>query len=327
MVLDEPDVYMHADMQRRVAKLIRGRFAQTIVATHSVELVAESQPHDVLVVDKRAEESAYAGSAPEIQSLVDRIGTRYNLQVARLVQAKKCLLVEGGDLRVLASLFDTGYPRSKYPLDVLPSWPIGGWGGWESAVQWGEAFRKHQTDTRVYCLLDRDHHTEAEIAGRLEQAAKAGVDLHIWKRKELESYLLVPDVVSRALAKRLRVSAQQPPSPKEVHEALVKLSESMKDDTFDRIAEGYGRRNPRFGAARVNAYARESVDANWDTLEKRLSIVHGKNLLRVLLDWCATNYGAIGEGDLLSAFTVSDIPSEMVSVLAAIENSRPFRRS
>jgi hypothetical protein len=44
VVLDEPDVYMHPDLQRKLYRLIKTRFAQAIIATHSVEIMAEADP-------------------------------------------------------------------------------------------------------------------------------------------------------------------------------------------------------------------------------------------------------------------------------------------
>lgn len=32
VVLDEPDVYMHPDLQRRLLRLLRGRYAQSVIA-------------------------------------------------------------------------------------------------------------------------------------------------------------------------------------------------------------------------------------------------------------------------------------------------------
>ena len=41
VILDEPDVYMHADLQRRLIRLLMGRYQQNIIATHSTEIMAE----------------------------------------------------------------------------------------------------------------------------------------------------------------------------------------------------------------------------------------------------------------------------------------------
>jgi AAA ATPase domain/AAA domain, putative AbiEii toxin, Type IV TA system len=42
VVLDEPDVYMHPDLQRRLLGLVRERFHQLLIATHSVEIIPTS---------------------------------------------------------------------------------------------------------------------------------------------------------------------------------------------------------------------------------------------------------------------------------------------
>ncbi len=47
-------------------------------------------------------------------------------------------------------------------------------------------------EIRIYCILDSDYHTLAEIQFRLEEARKHQVELHIWQKKEIENYLLIP---------------------------------------------------------------------------------------------------------------------------------------
>ena len=44
VILDEPDVYMHPDLQRKLYRLIKARFAQAIIATHSVEIRPKQTP-------------------------------------------------------------------------------------------------------------------------------------------------------------------------------------------------------------------------------------------------------------------------------------------
>ena len=54
IVLDEPDVYMHPDLQRRILFLVKQRFAQTIIATHSVEIISAVEPRQIVTVDKKS---------------------------------------------------------------------------------------------------------------------------------------------------------------------------------------------------------------------------------------------------------------------------------
>ena len=52
VILDEPDVYMHADLQRRLVRQIKGTHRQIIIATHSPEIMAEVEPEDILTSTK-----------------------------------------------------------------------------------------------------------------------------------------------------------------------------------------------------------------------------------------------------------------------------------
>ena len=74
VVLDEPDVYMHPDLQRKLFRLTRGHFRQCIVATHSVEIMAEADPSNILIIDKKERRSLYANNEPGVQILIDQIG-------------------------------------------------------------------------------------------------------------------------------------------------------------------------------------------------------------------------------------------------------------
>ncbi len=47
IVLDEPDVYMHPDLQRRLIRILFQRSQQVIVATHSIEMMAEVEPDEL----------------------------------------------------------------------------------------------------------------------------------------------------------------------------------------------------------------------------------------------------------------------------------------
>lgn len=101
IILDEPDVYMHADLQRRIIRFLRNRYPQIILTTHSVEIMSEVQPDEILVIDKRKTQSKFASSLPAVQSLIDNVGSVHNIHLARLSHARRFILVEGKDLKLL----------------------------------------------------------------------------------------------------------------------------------------------------------------------------------------------------------------------------------
>ena len=125
VILDEPDVYMHTDLQRRLIRFVKDRDWQTIIATHSMEMMAEVEPEEVLVVDRRKDKSTFAPSLPAVQRVVNHIGSIHNIQLARLWSAKTLLLVEGEDVAILKRFQNRLFPTSEKPFDALPNMSVG----------------------------------------------------------------------------------------------------------------------------------------------------------------------------------------------------------
>ncbi len=84
VVLDEPDVYMHADLQRKLMRLVRRRQQQVIVATHSLEILDEVEPDSVLVVSSESRRSKWASGIGGVQQVVSNFGSVHNIQLSRL---------------------------------------------------------------------------------------------------------------------------------------------------------------------------------------------------------------------------------------------------
>ena len=61
VVVDEPEVYLHPDVQRQLVGILRDIGADVLLATHSTEIMAEADPSDIVMVDKRKT----SGRAPQ----------------------------------------------------------------------------------------------------------------------------------------------------------------------------------------------------------------------------------------------------------------------
>ncbi len=95
IILDEPDVYMHADLQRKLIRLLKGKYKQIMIATHSVEIMSEVEPENILPVDFSLNNLEYANKPPMVQQIIENIGSVHNLEIARIFSHKKFLIVEG----------------------------------------------------------------------------------------------------------------------------------------------------------------------------------------------------------------------------------------
>lgn len=324
VVLDEPDIYMHADLQQRLVRMVQDQYEQVIIATHSTEMIAAVEPANLLFIDRGQARSRTADTLAEVDDLLSEIGPQHNLQIARLLSAKKCLLVEGKDLEILGSLCATVFPASRMPLARVPSWPIHGWGGWELQSIWAQQFRAANSGTRVYCLLDRDYHQQSEVDERLNQAESRAVDLHIWQRKEIENYLLSPGAILRRLTRGARRNKQLLTSEL-VADKLASIAEDMYDFTLGKIADGIARSGSHLEPSTALRRAQQRLDPEWEDPAERLRVVSGKEVLKRLSAWSQETFDTGLTGSAIArTMRREEIPDEMRDVLTAIERGNPF---
>ena len=326
VILDEPDVYMHADLQRRLVRHIRASHQQVVIATHSSEIMAEVSPENVLVIDRKRSSSDFASSLPAVQKVLSGVGSIHNLQLSRLWNARRFLMVEGDDIGILKHLQNIVLPKSRIPIDTIPSRSIGGWGGWSYAIG-SEMFLQNAGGEGIvsYCILDSDYHTTDEIDERMQEAKTRNISLHIWKKKELENYLLVPAAIHRLITQKV-VAGKTRPSNYVVKKALEQIVADLLDDTVDSYATCIQARDRRIVVATANQRARELVTKRWSNLTDRLGIVGGKKALARLADWSQKEFGvSIGAANLAATLTSDEIDPELKDVLGALENNEIFR--
>lgn len=319
VVLDEPDVYMHPDLQRKLYRLVKNRFAQAIIATHSVEIMAEADPADILIINNKKRKSEYANTEPAVQVLIDQLGGIHNVHLARLWSARRVILVEGKDLGFLKTFHALLYPQAQTPLDAIPNLSIGGWGGWRDGIGSTMGIKNAVGDhIAFYCIFDSDYHTSTEIEERYKQAQTRGINLHIWERKEIENYLIEPDVIARLIKQRAKKAS---PTRDEVRKFLLAACEEEKDTVLDGIASLQDR---SLGVGGANKKAREYVNARWTA--ERLHIVSGKALLSRLNEWTREQYGVtVGAMAIAKAFRAGELPGEIRQVITSIEEVTPLK--
>lgn len=322
LILDEPDVYMHADLQRKLVKILGQKYRQTIIATHSVEIMAEVEPENVLIIDRYKPNSRFASSLPAVQRLIEHIGGVHNIQITRLWSSKKCLLVEGKDIGILKHIQRTLFPESEESFETIPNLSIGGWGGWNYAV--GSAMMlKNAADEaiKVYCLFDRDFHTDEEIEERKLEAKKREVEIHIWNLKEIENYLIVPSAIKRTIINELR-DGKPIPTIEDIERQLEEITKDMYIGVVDTIADEMNRRDKSLGVKTVNEKAREFVKPRWTTLKGRLALVSGKKVISLLSSWSKEEYGvSFNSPKIARQLRREEISDELRSVINKIENN------
>lgn len=325
VVLDEPDVYMHPDLQRRLLGLLRDRFAQLVIATHSVEIISDVDPSSILSIDRNQTSSRFVTSLPGLQEVLDGIGTIQNVQVTRLMRASSFYLVEGKDVKLLRVLQATFAPTAV-PIDLVPNARLGGRGGWSSGVP----SRLPTTNAeggviKSFAILDRDYFPEEEITERYAEARQWKIQLRVLARKEIENYLLVPEAISRLIA---RDSTQgTPPDSESVSVQIDAIVDELKEEpVLDSMATIILSRDKKGGLPKAMKAARAALSARWADRAARWSTAPGKEVISKLSAWSQTNYGAsFGPETIARELTKNEIDPEIIEVITAIVDARQFR--
>jgi energy-coupling factor transporter ATP-binding protein EcfA2 len=325
VILDEPDVYMHADLQRKLIRFVRNRFKQVMIATHSIEIMAEVDADSILPIDSTKEKMSYANKSPVVQEIINKIGSVHNIEIARLFSQNKFLIVEGDtdDVKILSILQSKAIENTLDSFETLPKTFIEGWGGWQRVIGSNKVFKDNQSAIKVYCIMDSDYHTKAEIHDRYKEATKAGLNLQIWKRKEIENYLIVPASIFRLIQKSNRTS--QPIDIEIVEHEIKRIVEQMKTETIDNISTEILARDKSKGVKNSNHEARELFESRLN--EDFLSPVPGKELISALSRWASDRY-KVGLNSFKIAREIQkhEIHSEVLKVITAIEQGVDFSR-
>lgn len=315
VILDEPDVYMHPDLQLKVLKLVTSLFKQVIIATHSIEIISNISPRNIVSIDKKNRQMRYANHLVAVQNVVDDIGSVYNLSLIKLNSSNKCFFVEGEDVKILQQFYNVRHPDSMFSLETIPSLPLGGFKRINEAF--GAAKLLYQNTNghfKCYALLDRDYYTESQLDEQRNKSVENHLLLHVWEKKELENYIIVPRVLFRLIKKDQKYYS-------DFIKKFEELIDTFKDSIIDSYATKIQEQNRKLTAGSAGGQAREYVNSRWGSLDEKLKIVPGKELLKATNSWIKKNYNInCSMRSIFNAMESEDVDNEIVTILNQLTN-------
>jgi len=330
LLIDEPEIYLHPDLQRQLIHVLRGIGADVLLATHSTEVLNEVDPSDLLLVEKKKRRAVRLSGAGDVQSAITALGSNHNLQLTQLARHKRVLFVEGTDfglLRLLARKLGMRELANGVGLAVVR---LDGFAGWERvrSVAWG--FEEVLgAKIKLGVVLDRDFRSEEELEFLRQQLAPHVSFVHIHCRKELENYLLPPEALARAVSRALadRVRRGVPGLPDRIdtaallEEIVAPCREEWRGQYQARRAE-YLRRS---GAdlATLNTETSRWFEAKWQDPAARMSVVHGKSTLAMLNRRLQEAYGiTLTPSRIVDAMRSAELPADLGQLLEKLDAFR-----
>jgi hypothetical protein len=275
IVLDEPEVYLHPDLQRRLVRLLDGLPTQVVMASHSAEVIAEAPREGVLWVDRRTGGARRAKSQGAVASLSASLGSSYNLALARSMRARLVVASDCSEPRIIRQLArQVGAIElcNEHSVSIVQTRDVS---LWVSNTQLGESLREVLPPNLPAVLLLQAGNRSKEFNQKLaRQLTASGVTAVFLERPEFENYLLDTDSLARASGA----------APESIAVQIADACEGLQGKTrADYIAAAISESSPDLGATVRTAEA--EFDRRWQDVQGRTSLVRGSDLLATLNAW------------------------------------------
>ncbi len=322
VMLDEPDVHLHGSLQAVLLDELRrlvndGR--QVLFATHSRELITRVSPENILSLDDDGARRLHV--AFDVYDALDRLGSIDPTQLATIQAYRRIVVLEDESDRSLLAAFcskslgadkwqqierrmgfcySKGNPWKQLDLNRLRGMLQ------QMITVGGQALQ-------LFVIADRDYHPDVE---QLEsELLGPNLAVHIWRRTEIENYLLNASAMRRLLRQRGEEMVLDEQSLQAEFDRLVDASRPNADDglvqAYDELRK---RHKERWDAATMNRMAREYLDANWQ--QDRMALADAKDIvLPGIKRWLQDHdMSAFSDHKLAETFQPGDLPDEVHGV-------------
>jgi hypothetical protein len=322
VVVDEPEIYLHPNLQRQLLQLLRNLTSDVLIATHSTDVVNEAEPTDILLIDKKARSAKRVVEPAGVRLALDNIGSSRSVVVTQMARTRRALLVEGEDFEILKRLAATLGLRDLATSFTVTAVSLGGFPVAERVRSICDGLRRGLgEDLAIGILVDRDYRSSEEAnEARVEFRRHADL-VTVLRRKELENYLLDERAVARALDKRVHERRRRVGGGIPKYDSPGVLNDIIKDLHDEAQAQAIARRIQFLRPRKINETtatkeAMADFKAAWVEEGGPVSLVPGKAALARFNDWAqATLSVSVTPPQIASEFQLDEIPVELKTFL------------
>jgi hypothetical protein len=174
----------------------------------------------------------------------------------------------------------------------------------------------------VYCILDRDYHTDNEVRERYEEAKQYDINLKIWNRKEIENFIIEPKAIRRIIERESGKKISHEQTVDAIDLLIEQMKEEYLDALMDKISLDARRSGKHLEPSTVKKKSQEKLQEDWSN---KLSIVSGKSLVRRISNWSNETFGVlINSNKIAQELAEDEIPVELKTVIIKIEERQKF---
>jgi energy-coupling factor transporter ATP-binding protein EcfA2 len=328
-LIDEPDIYLHSDLQRQLLGILRSLGPDILIATHSTEIISEAEPDDLIIVNKRLRSAKRIRQPAELQQVFQVLGSNLNPVLTQLAKTKRALFVEGKDFQVFsrfARRIGNTRVANRGDFAVIPAEGFNA----NKVRDFSDGIKTTLGSPILSAVIfDRDYRSELECSFAEKELSKHCVLARVHRRKEIENFLLHPEVIDRAIRNRMFEHGRRTGKSIEFSERIQDIFEKITTPMRHRIEARYLESRRRFEKTITPGLADETIterlmaeyEEMWNNIEQRLLIVPGKEVIARLNTYLQENYGiTVSANMIVDSFLRKEVPEEMVELLSLIDN-------
>ena len=327
-LIDEPDIYLHADLQRQLVALLRNLGPDILIATHSTEIVTEADKDEIVLIDKNRTSARRIKEQEDLVDVFTNLGSDFNPILTQVAKTRRVVFVEGKDFQILGKLarklrfFDVAN-RSQFAVV-----PVEGFNP--------DRIRSLKRGIEVTlggkiascAIFDRDFRSVEECEFIKEECSDTCDLVIVHSCKEVENFLLVPDALNRAAERRIeernRRTGEQVTFGSDLSLTLVDFARKQRSYAMSQYIDFRQRfarsRTSKEHPTSISQSALQEFEVEWAEESRKIAIVPGKQALSYVNRHLQENYSiSITPTGVIQAMRRSEIPKEVESLLVKLK--------
>ena len=327
-LIDEPDIYLHSDLQRQLLSMLRSLESDVLLATHSTEMIVDAETDDIVVINKTKTNAKRIKNPSELGAVFEALGSNLNPILSQVAKTRRVLFVEGTDFQVISRFakrigMDRVASRADFAVIAMDGFDPKR----AKAIKEGiEATLG--TSVRTAIILDGDFRSEKEKESiQLECLAYSDV-CQIHDCKEIENFLLIPSAIDRAIEKRIQdrlsrggksapfvaVSEQLIAEFCQLKRAYILSQSQLMRKNFER--QSGNKENETV----INEAAINEFETAWQEPAGRMRLVPGKDAISFINAKLQAQFNvSVTATAIIDGMTLPEVPVTMKTLLDVLE--------
>ncbi len=329
-LIDEPDIYLHSELQRQLISILRDMGPDILIATHSTEIISEAETDNIVLVNKERMSARRIKHPTQLEHVFSLLGSSLNPVLTQIARTRRVVFVEGQDFQLLSRFAQRlGYARvgNRSNFAVVP-------------VEGFNPQRMENIKTGIEttlggpiiaaAFLDRDYRCAREVESIKDKCKKFCEFVEIHPCKEIENFLLVPRAIDVAAKNKIRDRDRRDGRTKETRfqpfaaEVLDEFAAEKKAYVQGQHIASRQSFERKSGSRYHNATLSEEVlsefEPRWENQKTRLMVLPGKDALKAINQHLEAVYGvSVTATAIVDAMAIADISVELRNLISSLD--------